>query len=107
MLFEAAELILAEAARLDEELDKVEKAGGDHGGGDGRRLQVLRHLLDDVLQTSSWPTSSSSRNALCQKILKRTRRWHRSFSRNMETTALHVPREGFGMRAPPGPGRAT
>ena len=65
MLFEAAELILAEAARLDEELDKVEKAGGDHGGGDGRRLQVLRHLLDDVLQTSLWSSSSSGAPPVC------------------------------------------
>ena len=53
------------------------------------------------------PTCFSSRNVLYQKILNRTRRWHRSFSRHMETSGLHVPREGFGVRAPPGPGRAT
>ena len=60
MLLEAVEHILAEAAQVDDELAVVEEDGGDHGGGDGRRLRVLRSLLDDLLQTLPWPMSSSS-----------------------------------------------
>ena len=60
MLFEAAELILGEAARVDEELKVAEEARGDHGGGELRRLRLLRSLLDDLLQTLPWPMSSSS-----------------------------------------------
>ena len=65
MLFEAAELILAESSRLVKQLDKLETAGGDHGDHDGHRLRKLRRLLDDILQTSSWPTSSSAAQLVC------------------------------------------
>ena len=69
---EAEELNLAQAAQVDEELAVVEKAGGDHGGGDGRRLRLLRRLLDDLLKTfcrcRARPTAANAGYAL---ILKR------------------------------------
>ena len=42
MLLEAVEHILAEAARVDDELAEVEEDGGDHGAHDHRRTRLLK-----------------------------------------------------------------
>ena len=75
MLLEAVEHILAEAARVDDELAEVEEDGGDHGAHDLRRPRLLRRLLDDLVQTSSGSSIPTVANAGGHKIFRMEKRY--------------------------------
>lgn len=82
-----------------------EQGDGDHGGGDLRRARLLRRLLGGLQLTLPCSSISTAANAARLKILKKEKRWRRSCSRHMETTLLHVPRDGEVVPITSGPER--
>ena len=83
-----------------------EQADGDHGAHDGRRLRVLRRLLDDHLLTSPCSSISTAANAACLLIFKTEKRWRRRFLAGMETITLHAVPDGDVVPMPLGPKRS-